>query len=39
MFWKWGGKNIKLYGKGVLNGNGQRWWNGMTPLNVFQIVY
>ncbi|RSL50011.1 hypothetical protein CEP54_012162 [Fusarium duplospermum] len=27
MFWKWGGKNIKIYGKGVLNGNGQRWWN------------
>jgi hypothetical protein len=27
MFWKWGGKNIKIYGNGVLNGNGQRWWN------------
>lgn len=27
MFWKWGGKNIKIYGKGVLNGNGQRWCN------------
>lgn len=26
MFWKWGGKNIKIYGKGTLNGNGQRWW-------------
>ena len=27
MFWKWGGEKIKIYGKGVLNGNGQRWWN------------
>jgi galacturan 1,4-alpha-galacturonidase len=27
MFWKWGGKSIKIYGKGVLNGNGQKWWN------------
>lgn len=26
MFWKWGGKNIKIYGEGTLNGNGQRWW-------------
>lgn len=27
MFWKWGGKDVKIYGDGVLNGNGQRWWN------------
>lgn len=27
MFWKWGGQNVKIYGDGVLNGNGQRWWN------------
>lgn len=27
MFWKWGGKKVKIYGEGVLNGNGQRWWN------------
>jgi hypothetical protein len=26
MFWKWGGENIKIYGEGTLNGNGQRWW-------------
>lgn len=26
MFWKWGGKNIKIYGEGTLNGNGQRWY-------------
>lgn len=27
MFWKWGGKKVKIFGNGVLNGNGQRWWN------------
>ena len=27
MFWKWGGKNIKIYGNGTIDGNGQRWWN------------
>jgi galacturan 1,4-alpha-galacturonidase len=27
MFWKWGGKDIKIAGTGTLNGNGQRWWN------------
>ncbi|RKK98450.1 putative exopolygalacturonase B [Fusarium oxysporum] len=27
MFWKWGGKDIKIYGNGVIEGQGQRWWN------------
>jgi galacturan 1,4-alpha-galacturonidase len=27
MFWKWGGKDVKIDGTGTLNGNGQRWWN------------
>ncbi|KAK1148428.1 hypothetical protein N8T08_009431 [Aspergillus melleus] len=26
-FWRWGGQDIKIFGKGVLNGNGQRWYN------------
>ncbi|KAL5362051.1 CobW domain protein [Aspergillus floccosus] len=26
-FWRWGGKDIKIFGSGVLNGNGQRWYN------------
>ncbi|RBR05483.1 hypothetical protein FVER53590_30008 [Fusarium verticillioides] len=26
-FWKWGGKDIKIYGNGVIEGQGQRWWN------------
>lgn len=27
MFWKWGGKDIKIFGEGTLDGQGQRWWN------------
>ncbi|PSR80964.1 family 28 glycosyl hydrolase [Coniella lustricola] len=27
MFWKWGGDKVKIFGEGVLNGNGQLWWN------------
>ncbi|KAI1109543.1 family 28 glycosyl hydrolase [Nemania sp. NC0429] len=34
MFWKWGGKDIKIFGKGVLNGNGQRWWNEFAGLEI-----
>lgn len=34
MFWKLGGKNIKFYGEGVLNGNGQRWWNEFSGLEI-----
>ncbi|PNH64672.1 hypothetical protein VD0002_g4071 [Verticillium dahliae] len=26
MYWKWGGKNFKIYGDGVIDGNGERWW-------------
>ncbi|RKK22046.1 hypothetical protein BFJ65_g4664 [Fusarium oxysporum f. sp. cepae] len=38
MFWKWGGKNIKLYGKGVLNGNGQRWWNEFAGKEILDTT-
>src|SRR4051794_8065413 len=34
MFWKLGGENIKIYGEGVLNGNGQRWWNEFSGLEI-----
>lgn len=27
MFWKWGGNRVRIYGDGVLDGNGQRWWD------------
>ncbi|KAL2797471.1 pectin lyase fold/virulence factor [Aspergillus keveii] len=26
-FWRWGGRDIRIFGKGLLNGNGQRWYN------------
>jgi hypothetical protein len=36
MFWKWGGQNIKIYGEGTLNGNGQRWWKYvLIPMFTF----
>lgn len=34
MFWKWGGTDVKIYGNGVLNGNGQRWWNEFAGLEI-----
>ncbi|CAN8101835.1 unnamed protein product [Discula destructiva] len=34
MFWKWGGDKVKIYGKGVLNGNGQRWWNEFSGRQI-----
>ncbi|GFF91298.1 probable exopolygalacturonase B [Aspergillus udagawae] len=26
-FWRWGGQDIKIFGSGIMNGNGQRWYN------------
>lgn len=34
MFWKWGGRDIKIHGTGVLDGNGQRWWNEFAGLEI-----
>ncbi|RYP47140.1 hypothetical protein DL768_006750 [Monosporascus sp. mg162] len=34
MFWKWGGNDISIYGEGILNGNGQRWWNEFSGLEI-----
>lgn len=34
MFWKWGGRDIKIYGTGSLDGNGQRWWNEFAGLEI-----
>ncbi|KAI1081683.1 family 28 glycosyl hydrolase [Whalleya microplaca] len=34
MFWKWGGSDIKIYGEGILNGNGQRWWNEFAGFEI-----
>ncbi|KFX97455.1 hypothetical protein V490_02779 [Pseudogymnoascus sp. VKM F-3557] len=33
-FWQWGGKDIKIFGTGTLNGNGQKWYDGFAGLEV-----
>ncbi|RDW84233.1 hypothetical protein BP6252_01823 [Coleophoma cylindrospora] len=33
-FWKWGGKDIKIFGRGTLDGNGQAWYDGFAGLEV-----
>ncbi|KAJ5186728.1 hypothetical protein N7449_011492 [Penicillium cf. viridicatum] len=33
-FWVWGGQDIKIFGKGTLNGNGQEWYNAFAGLEV-----
>ena len=40
-FWVWGGEDIRIYGSGTLNGNGQAWYNAfagneiLDPDNTF----
>ncbi|KAM0330215.1 hypothetical protein ACHAQA_004389 [Verticillium albo-atrum] len=34
LFWKWGGKNFKIYGEGVIDGNGERWWREFGKLGL-----
>ncbi|KAH6703866.1 exopolygalacturonase [Verticillium dahliae] len=34
MYWKWGGKNFKIYGDGVIDGNGERWWREFGELDL-----
>jgi len=33
-FWKWGGKDIKIFGNGTLNGNGQAWYDGFAGREI-----
>jgi galacturan 1,4-alpha-galacturonidase len=33
-FWQWGGKDIRIFGTGTLNGNGQKWYDGFAGLEV-----
>ncbi|KAF2034992.1 glycoside hydrolase family 28 protein [Setomelanomma holmii] len=33
-FWVWGGKDVKIYGKGTINGNGQAWWDGFSGAEI-----
>ncbi|KAF8864013.1 pectin lyase-like protein [Acephala macrosclerotiorum] len=33
-FWKWGGKDIKIFGNGTFNGNGQAWYDGFAGQEI-----
>lgn len=33
-FWAWGGKDIKIYGSGTMNGNGQAWYDGFSGREI-----
>lgn len=33
-WWKWGGKDIKIYGTGVIDGNGQAWYDGFAGREI-----
>jgi galacturan 1,4-alpha-galacturonidase len=33
-FWVWGGRNIKIYGTGTMNGNGQAWYDGFAGKEI-----
>lgn len=33
-FWRWGGNDIKIFGKGTLNGNGQKWYDEFSGSQI-----
>jgi galacturan 1,4-alpha-galacturonidase len=33
-FWRWGGQDIKIFGKGTLNGNGQKWYDEFSGSQI-----
>ncbi|KAL4783891.1 pectin lyase fold/virulence factor [Aspergillus varians] len=33
-FWRWGGRDVSIFGSGTLNGNGQRWYNEFAGQEV-----
>ncbi|KAK2766999.1 hypothetical protein FQN54_006316 [Arachnomyces sp. PD_36] len=33
-FWVWGGQDIKIFGKGTLNGNGQEWYDDFAGKEI-----
>ncbi|KAF7714539.1 Galacturan 1,4-alpha-galacturonidase [Penicillium ucsense] len=33
-FWVWGGQDIKIFGHGTLNGNGQAWYNAFAGREI-----
>lgn len=37
-FWVWGGRDIKIYGSGTMNGNGQAWYDGFAGKDILVCV-
>ncbi|KAK3077590.1 hypothetical protein LTS18_009828, partial [Coniosporium uncinatum] len=33
-FWKWGGRDIRISGNGVMNGNGQEWYDNFAGAEI-----
>ncbi|KAJ6088238.1 hypothetical protein N7486_009499 [Penicillium sp. IBT 16267x] len=33
-FWVWGGQDIKIFGQGTLNGNGQKWYDEFSGSQI-----
>ncbi|KAF2757385.1 glycoside hydrolase family 28 protein [Pseudovirgaria hyperparasitica] len=33
-FWVWGGRDIRIYGTGTINGNGQKWYDGFAGQEI-----
>jgi len=36
LFWQFGGVDVNIYGGGVINGNGQVWWDRMVTNSTLQ---
>jgi hypothetical protein len=34
----WGGQDIKIFGKGTLNGNGQEWYNAFAGMEILVSI-
>ncbi|KAF1982869.1 glycoside hydrolase family 28 protein [Aulographum hederae CBS 113979] len=33
-FWRWGGEDVKIFGSGTIDGNGQAWYDGFSGLEI-----
>lgn len=38
-FWVWGGRDIKIYGTGMMNGNGQAWYDGFAGKEILVCFF
>jgi galacturan 1,4-alpha-galacturonidase len=37
-FWRWGGHDVRIFGRGTLNGNGQRWYNEFAGQEILVFL-